>query len=57
MAELLRIHIFDFKGRMVHVVFRPLVKEERVVVDEFVAAVKMQKRGHITTSLVMDQLF
>lgn len=56
MAELLRIHIFHFKGRMVHMVFGSLVKEERVVVDEFVAAVKMQKRGHVATSLIMDQL-
>lgn len=37
-------------------VFGSLVKEERVVVDEFVAAVKMQKRGHVATSLIMDQL-
>ena len=43
----LGVEIKDLVGRVVDMVFGPLVDEEDVVVHEFVAAVQMHECGHV----------
>ena len=52
----LRVEIKDLVGRMVDVVFGPLVDEEDVVVDEFVAAVQMHEGGHVLAVWAVQHL-